>query len=86
VCCEVAEHFYDPQTEFDRFHQLLHPDGLLVIKTELLTTDIDFPNWYYINDPTHTLFYSPKGMCLILEQHGFNTLELTPRLVVAKKV
>ena len=86
VCCEVAEHFHDPQHEFARFQQLLHPTGLLVIKTELLTSDIDFPNWYYINDPTHTLFYSPKGMRLILEQHGFNTLELTPRLVVAKKV
>ena len=86
VCCEVAEHFHDPKTEFHRFYHILHPSGLLVIKTELLTSDIDFPNWYYINDPTHTLFYSPKGMRLFLEQHGFNILELSPRLVVAKKV
>ena len=45
VCCEVAEHFHDTQTEFHRFRQLLHPGGLLVIKTELLNSDIDFPNW-----------------------------------------
>ena len=86
VCCEVAEHFYNPQHEFDVFHQLLNPSGLLVIKTELLTPDIDFPNWYYINDPTHTLFYSPKGMRLIHERYGFKILELSPRLVVSKKI
>jgi len=85
VCCEVAEHFHDPQLEFARFHQLLKPSGLLVIKTELLTPEIDFPNWYYINDPTHTLFYSPKGMHRILIQHGFQNLDISPRLVIAKK-
>ena len=86
VCCEVVEHFHHPQAEFARFHQLLNPGGLLVIKTELLTSDIDFPNWYYNNDPTHTIFYSPEGMRLLLNRHGFETLELSPRLVVAEKV
>ena len=85
VCCEVAEHFHNPQREFDQFNQRLKSGGLLIIKTELLTPDIDFPNWYYKNDPTHTLFYSPKGMKRQLNQHDFETLELSPRLVVAKK-
>lgn len=85
VCCEVVEHFHDPQREFAHFHQLLKPGGLLIIKTELLTTDIDFPTWYYINDPTHTLFYSPEGMRRILTQHGFQSLDISPRLVMAKK-
>ena len=85
VCCEVAEHFHDPQCEFTRFHHLLKPGGLLVIKTELLTPEIDFPNWYYINDPTHTLFYSPEGMRRILIQHDFQILDISPRLVIARK-
>ena len=85
VCCEVVEHFHDPQREFERFNQLLNPNGFLVIKTELLTPDIDFPNWYYINDPTHTLFYSPEGIRRILSQYGFQSLDISPRLVMAKK-
>lgn len=85
VCCEVVEHFHNPRAEFMRFHQLLKPDGLLVIKTELLTVDIDFPNWYYINDPTHTLFYSPEGMHLLLSEYGFKYIDISPRLVTAKK-
>lgn len=86
VCCEVAEHFHHPQREFTRFHRLLNPGGLLVIKTELLTPNIDFPNWYYINDPTHTLFYTSEGMHHILTQHDFQDLNISPRLVIAKKV
>ena len=85
VCCEVVEHFHDPQFEFNLFRQILNPNSLLVIKTELLTPDIDFPNWYYINDPTHTLLYSPQGMRYILTQHGFRSLEISQRLVIAEK-
>jgi hypothetical protein len=85
VCCEVAEHFHYPQDEFAHFHQLLNSYGLLVIKTELLTPDIDFHNWYYNNDPTHTLFYSPEGMRRILNHHGFQSLEISQCLVVAKR-
>tara|TARA_Y200000002_G_scaffold379812_1_gene389905 strand:- start:4587 stop:5123 length:537 start_codon:yes stop_codon:yes gene_type:complete len=86
ACCEVAEHFYHPQREFAQFRQLLNPGGLLVIKTELLRPDIDFPNWYYINDPTHTLFYSYEGMRRILTQHGFHSLDISSRLVIAEKI
>ena len=86
VCCEVAEHFHQPQLEFSRFSQILNPGGLLVIKTELLTPDIDFTRWYYINDPTHTLFYSYDGIRHILNQHNFMLLTISPRMVIAKKV
>lgn len=85
VCCEVVEHFHYPQHEFGRFHNLLDSDGLLVIKTELITPVIDFPNWYYIKDPTHTFFYSPKGIYLLLSQHGFYNIEISSNLVIAKK-
>ena len=57
-----------------------------VIKTELLTPNIDFRNWYYINDPTHTIFYSPNGINRLLNQHGFQCLDISPRLVIAKRI
>lgn len=85
VCCEVVEHFHNPQREFERFYKLLNPCGLLVIKTELLTTDIDFPNWYYIKDPTHTIFYNPNGMHFLLRQYDMEILKISPRLLIAKK-
>jgi SAM-dependent methyltransferase len=85
VCCEVVEHFHYPQHEFAQFYQLLNPGGLLVIKTEVLTTDIDFTNWYYKNDPTHTIFYSTEGIRQLLTQHGFKNIEISPRLVLASK-
>jgi ubiquinone/menaquinone biosynthesis C-methylase UbiE len=85
VCCEVVEHFHQPQTEFARFHQLIHPGGLLVIKTELLNSVIDFPDWYYKNDPTHTIFYTPVGIRLILQQYGFKVLKIKSNLVISKK-
>ena len=85
VCCEVAEHFHDPQSEFDRFYQLLTPNGHLFIKTELLTSEIDFHNWYYKNDPTHTIFYSPNGIRHILNKYNLEPHDITPRLIVASK-
>lgn len=85
ICCEVAEHFHHPKCEFDRFYKLLNSGGFLFIKTEILTPNIDFPNWYYINDPTHTLFYSPSGIRRLLNRNNFQELEISPRLVIAKK-
>lgn len=85
VCCEVVEHFHYPKQEFTQFQRLLNHNGLLIIKTELVYPDIDFPNWYYAYDPTHTIFYSPVGIRLLLNKNGFKSLELSPRLVIAKK-
>lgn len=85
VCCEVVEHFHQVQREFTQFYQLLKSSGLLIIKTELLSSDIDFPSWYYIKDPTHTLLYSPKGMSILLKKYCFKSIKLTQRLIVAKK-
>lgn len=86
VCSEVVEHFHKPQHEFARFHRLLSPNGLLVIKTELLTPEIDFPNWYYINDPTHTIFYSPDGIRWLFNQYSLKNIDISRRLVIARKI
>lgn len=29
--------------------------------TDLYKSDIDFPKWYYKNDPTHVFFYSDEA-------------------------
>lgn len=62
VCSETAEHFVNPKTDFDQIYNLLVPGGMLGIMTSVYYDSIHFPDWYYINDPTHVSFYSPETM------------------------
>lgn len=55
---EVAEHFDQPRTEFQRLWAILRPGGLLGIMTKRLSTPAAFINWHYKNDPTHISFYA----------------------------
>jgi SAM-dependent methyltransferase len=80
-CCEVIEHFHDPQKEFNLLKKLLKPGGILLCKTDLLTPRQDFGKWYYKNDPTHVFFYQLKGLDFIKTQKGFAKMEIDGRLI-----
>ncbi len=63
---EVVEHFSDPMQYFRLFKKLLRPGGILSIMTLFHPTDNDdFLDWFYIRDPSHIAFYSPKTMAVI---------------------
>jgi SAM-dependent methyltransferase len=72
TCTEVAEHFFDPATEFARLHDLLRPGGWLGVMTLLLDGDIDFAAWWYVRDPTHVCFYRPRTMQWLADRHGWS--------------
>lgn len=55
-CCEVVEHFREPQKEFAKLAQLLKPGGVVGIKTQIPPED--FSAWWYHRDPTHVSFFS----------------------------
>jgi SAM-dependent methyltransferase len=71
TCTETAEHFREPGREFARLESLLKPGGWLGIMTERLESDDQFPDWYYIRDPTHVCFYRWKTMDWLAKTHGW---------------
>ena len=58
----------------------------MFIKTELVVPEIDFSSWYYAKDPTHTIFYSPKGIKILLNRYQFKEIAILRNLVIAKKM
>ncbi len=82
VCCEVIEHFNNPQKEFMRLRQLLKPNGKMYCMTSVLNETINFKTWYYKNDATHVIFYTPKTAYYIAKTFGFNKVVVKGNLLV----
>jgi hypothetical protein len=82
VCCEVIEHFYNPYNEFLLLKRLLTTRGKIIIMTDIYSENIDFKNWYYKNDETHTFFYSETTLHWIKQEFTFNDLKIDKRLIV----
>ena len=81
VCCEVIEHFYQPRRDFVLLRQLLQPKGKLYCMTVLYRDEIDFENWFYVNDRTHVFFYSEQTLAWIVEHLGFDSVQISGRLI-----
>lgn len=79
---EVAEHFHHPQKEFKRLIQLLNPQGVIAIMTQLRVPSIDFGTWFYKNDFTHVCFYSPTTIHWIEKTYGFKTEIILPDIIL----
>ncbi|MDQ7072578.1 MAG: class I SAM-dependent methyltransferase [Gammaproteobacteria bacterium] len=82
ICCEVMEHFYQPDKEFALLKRLLKPNGRLYCMTDLYHQDIDFSNWYYQRDNTHVFFYHQKSLKYIKQQYGFSDIDVSDRLII----
>lgn len=70
TCTEVAEHFHNPATEFDRLAGLLAPGGWLALMTCFQTDDARFAAWHYRRDPTHVVFYREETLHHIARTRG----------------
>ena len=82
VCCEVMEHFYNPYIEFKKLKNLLHENGRLYCKTELLKENTDFESWYYKNDLTHVFFYTERSILWIKNNFYFKDVSIENRLII----
>jgi hypothetical protein len=81
ACCEVAEHFHDPFSEFQQLKSLLKVNGKLFIMTDSYTDEIDFAKWYYKNDHTHVFFYQKSTFEWIKDTFNFDSVQINGRLV-----
>ena len=81
ACCEVMEHFFDPNKEFRLLKSLLNPDGKLYCMTFLYHKDINFDTWNYKNDPTHAFIYQEETIHWIQENIGFSDVILVDRMI-----
>jgi SAM-dependent methyltransferase len=85
ACCEVIEHFHQPEREFRLLFSLLNPGGKLFCMTQFYRDDTDFKNWNYKDDPTHVFFYHPDTARFIRENFGFVSCQVKKRLVIFEK-
>jgi 2-polyprenyl-3-methyl-5-hydroxy-6-metoxy-1,4-benzoquinol methylase len=69
TCTEVAEHFRQPQFEFQRLFTLLKPRGHLGLMTKLVIDAEAFAGWHYKNDQTHISFFSRPTLQWLAEQY-----------------
>lgn len=82
ACCEVIEHFHQPAKEFCLLRSLLKASGALYCKTELVSDNAVFEDWYYKKDPTHVFFYHDKTFEWICENLSFSKVRTQGRLIV----
>ena len=83
VCStEVVEHFHAPRHSFDVLARLVKPGGVLGIMTRLRSAEIDFANWYYIQERSHVAFYAPETMEWIGRHYGWQLEVHMPDVVI----
>jgi SAM-dependent methyltransferase len=85
ICCEVMEHFFDPNMEFIKLKNLLKPNSKLYCKTKMISDTIniqDFKSWHYKDDPTHVFFYTPKSLQVICEISDFKSVNFDDNLII----
>ncbi|HKJ06827.1 MAG TPA: class I SAM-dependent methyltransferase [Flavobacteriaceae bacterium] len=85
ACCEVAEHFHQPYTEFKKLFNLLKPNGKLILKTQLFNANLEFKNWWYKNDQTHVVFYQIETFKWIKNHFNFKHLVIKDSLILLSK-
>jgi SAM-dependent methyltransferase len=85
ICCEVMEHFTNPEKEFELLGRLLKMPGNLFCMTSVYSDQIDFESWYYKNDPTHVFLYRDETLDHIRQKFGFQSHKTEDRLIVFSK-
>lgn len=71
VSTEVFEHLSQPKEVFATLVTQLEEGGYLAIQTQFHPNEVEaFKTWYYPNDPTHIVFFTPKSFICLAQQYG----------------
>lgn len=74
----VFEHLDDPRAILARIHQVLRPDGVVVIAVpnfDSLQARLFRGAWYHLDVPRHLFHYSPETLAGTLSAAGFRTVD-----------
>ncbi|WP_372713512.1 class I SAM-dependent methyltransferase [Ilyobacter sp.] len=87
VCTtEVIEHIYYPMEVFKELVGCVKKGGYLIIMTGFHKDSWEFfKNWWYIQDPTHTVFYSLKTFEFIEKEFKLKILKNNGKNIIVFK-
>jgi SAM-dependent methyltransferase len=72
---EVIEHLQQPLEAFKLFKKHLKNEGILSVMTLFHPKDQEvFMEWFYIRDPSHIVFYTPKTFDVISDIVGLKLI------------
>ncbi|WP_296051930.1 class I SAM-dependent methyltransferase [uncultured Alteromonas sp.] len=83
---ESIEHFHTPATEWQRWMQLLAPQGWLAIMTKRVLNAEKFASWHYKNDPTHVSFFSVETFTWLAREYQLNVIFPDRDIVLMQKL
>jgi SAM-dependent methyltransferase len=75
-CSEVIEHMFDPNSELDKWEELLKPGGLITLRTSFHPGPEKFKSWWYKDDPTHIGFFNEKTFEWFAEKRRWEILHM----------
>lgn len=70
----VLEHLPDPAAAIDRAHDLLRPDGRLIVSVPNiagLQARLARDAWIHLDLPRHLFHFTPAALSMLLARHGF---------------
>jgi len=79
ACCEVMEHFHNPDKEFALLKSMLKAGGRLFCMTNFYTPDKFFSGWRYKDDPTHVFLYDHYTIEWIMDAYHFQSYRIENR-------
>lgn len=83
ISTEVFEHIYNPTKTLETLLSILKENGKLIIMTAVSPpTDEEFKKWWYIQDPTHVVFYNKKTFDIISRKHSLNIIKYNYKNII----
>ena len=75
---QVAAHFYNAKSAFEKAHNLLKPNGLLLVETwdrDSMLARMFGKNWHEYSPPTVLHWFSKRGLTQFLDRAGFDRID-----------
>jgi len=88
VSTEVFEHLHQPRKVFSLLTKYLKDGGYMALQTQFHSNDAaQFRMWYYHQDPTHIVFFTPQTFKVLAKMYGYAYIaDNGKNMVILKKI